>query len=222
MRFALTILTLACLAPAAAADPPDLMNLARTHYEAGRALYQLGKYEQAVVEFEEGYRLAPRPSFLVNLAQAYRQLGRVDQARAMYEKFLAAAPMDDPMRADVKQILATLPHAAAPPGPAPSATLAPTPAPVSIVDTRRRPWHRDPAGGVLLASGLAAIVAGAVMLGVSSDRTSHARDTYGDFLAAQDASGLQIAGAVVLASGALLGVGAAVRYRVVHRLGLRF
>ena len=84
-----------------------------------------------MVEFEEGYRLVLRPSFLVNLAQAYRQLGRLDQARAMYEKFLAAAPMDDPMREDVGQILSTLPRVA--PAPVPP----PTPAPAPAVDAKR-------------------------------------------------------------------------------------
>ena len=75
---------------------------------------------------------------------------------------------------------------------------------------------------MLLAGGVAAIVAGAVMLGLSSARSSHARDSYEQFLAAEDAPELQIAGAVVLSSGALLCAGAAVRYGVVHRLGVRF
>jgi tetratricopeptide (TPR) repeat protein len=207
MRLAFFITLL--VARAAAADPPDLMNVARTHYEAGRALYQLGKYDQALVEFNEGYRLAPRPSFLLNLAQCYRQLGRLDEARAHYEKFLAAAPIDDPMRSDVKQILTTL-------RPAPVAASVPAViAPAPVVEVKRRGWHRDPAGGVLLASGVVAVVAGAVLLGLSSHRLSHANDSYGDFVAAQSAPDQRIGGAAMLSAGVALGVGAAIRYGTV-------
>jgi tetratricopeptide (TPR) repeat protein len=214
MRPTLALLLALSLAAPAAADAPDLMGLARKHYEAGRALYELGKFDQAVVEFEEGYRLAPRPSFLVNIAQCDRQLGRNDHAREMYQKFLAAAPIDDPMRADVKQILASLPSPASRPL-APSA--APTPSTMALVARPpRRPW-RDPAGDVLLAGGAAAVIAGVVLLGWSGYRLAHARDSYDDYLAARVAPDERTAGIVVLSAGVALGAGAAARFLVVRR-----
>src|SRR5439155_7952724 len=109
---------------------------------------------------------------LVNIAQCDRQLGRVEHAREMYEKFLAAAPIDDPMRADVKQILASLPSPASPP--------------LAVAPPRRR-WQRDPAGIALAAGGAAAIAAGVVLLAVSGARLAHANNSYDDYLAARAA-----------------------------------
>jgi tetratricopeptide (TPR) repeat protein len=215
VRLALTLLTLAALARPAAADAPELTALARKHYEAGRALYSLGKYDQAIVEFEEGYRIAPRPSFLVNIAQSHRQGGRIAEARANYEKFLAAADRDDPMRADVQQILRTLREPAAPPrAPAPPP---PPPQDAIVAPTPPRPWHRDPAGGVLLGAAAASIVAGAVVLGVSSYRVAHQNDSYDDFLAAQSVPEQRIAGGVLVSAGVVFAVGGAVRYALVRK-----
>src|SRR4051794_25921696 len=68
---------------------PDREERARAHFEAGRVQYNLGDYKGAVREFAEGYRLVPRPQFLVNLGQAYRRLGQLERAREMYNRFLA-------------------------------------------------------------------------------------------------------------------------------------
>jgi tetratricopeptide (TPR) repeat protein len=225
MRAALALVLALSLAHPAIAAPPDLLGTARKHYEAGRALYQLGKYEQAIVEFEEGYRMAPRPSFLVNIAQCDRQLGRFDHARLMYEKYLAAAPLEDPMRREVKQILGSLPPSSGAPSPTPSPTepptpnkptLAPAPLPPPGADLRpRRRWQRDPLGGVLLAGGIAAVVAGVVLLGYSGYRLAHAADTYEDYLAARDAPDQRLAGIIVLSAGVALAGGGAIRYAVI-------
>jgi tetratricopeptide (TPR) repeat protein len=191
--------------PAAA---PEVVTRAKQHYEAGRALYELGKYDQALVEFDEGFRLAPRPNFLVNMAQCHRRLGRTAEARALYEKFLAAAPDGDPMRPEVRRILTTLDTEPLAPGAAAPATVV-TPAP-------RRAWYRDPVGGVLLAGGVAAVIVGIVLVTVTSVRISHAGDSYEDFLVARSAPDERTAGAVVLAGGAVLVAGAAIRYSLVR------
>jgi tetratricopeptide (TPR) repeat protein len=69
---------------------------ARVRAEAGRRLYELGRYVDAIREFESGYALDPRPGFLVNIGQAYRQLGDLEDARDYYRRFLAEAPPDEP------------------------------------------------------------------------------------------------------------------------------
>jgi tetratricopeptide (TPR) repeat protein len=215
MRPALAlVLAVTLAAPARAEPPPDLMALAHKHYEAGRALYELGKFEAAVGEFEEGYRLAPRPSFLVNIAQCDRQLGRVEHARQMYEKFLAAAPIDDPMRGDVKQLLASMPPPERPAGMA--APIAPPAATVAVERPHRR-WQRDALGLTLAAGGVAAVAAGAVLLGVSGYRLAHAHDNYEDYLAARGAPDQRTAGIVVLCAGVALGAGAVARFELVRR-----
>jgi tetratricopeptide (TPR) repeat protein len=86
------------------AQSADTVARARTHFEAGRALYNLGNYTDAIREFSAGYQLAPRPQFLLNLGQAYRKLNDLQRARDMYKKYLDEAPPNDPDREQVRQI----------------------------------------------------------------------------------------------------------------------
>ena len=95
-----------CGAGAGANDDP--VTRARTHFEAGRALYQLGNYNEALREFAAGYQLAPRPQFLLNLGQCYRKLDDLPNAREMYQRYLHDAPASDPERPQAQQILAEI------------------------------------------------------------------------------------------------------------------
>jgi tetratricopeptide (TPR) repeat protein len=145
---------LACvwlLSGAASADGPDGTARARTHFEAGRALYILGNYSDAIREFAAGYQLAPRPQFLLNLGQSHRKLGDLTKARDMFRRFLAEAPPDDPDRAAAKQVLddvereiAARPVAPPPPPVVPAPVVAPAAPPAVAVsvtaEPRRRPF----------------------------------------------------------------------------------
>src|SRR5581483_5940509 len=98
----------------------DATARARSHFEIGRGYFRLGNYSEALREFTAGYELAPRPQFLVNLGQCHRMLRDYDHARAMFEKFLAEAPADDPERAAVEQLLEELKGMSNPPAVAPA------------------------------------------------------------------------------------------------------
>ena len=152
----LGLAVLACAA-AAHAQSNDDISRARTHFEAGRALYQLGNYDEALREFAAGYELAPRPQFLLNLGQCYRKLDNLEQARAMYQRYLHDAPVSDPERPQAQQILAEIDRqiadkqaaaaaAAAPPPTAPTGTMAaPASAPTATATLTaaapaRKPW----------------------------------------------------------------------------------
>jgi tetratricopeptide (TPR) repeat protein len=159
------ILACACIAATAAAgENPDRVNRARSHYEAGRALYTLGNYEQALREFVAGYQLSPRPEFLLNAGQSLRRLERLDEAQAMFEKYLQEAPPDDPNRAQVSQLIAEIAHhrtelrATAPPAPVAASAPAAAPASVAVTESAppkksfaRRHWWIFPVTGVVLA-----------------------------------------------------------------------
>ena len=62
--------------------------LAKRHYETGMAHYQLEEWDQAVAEWETGFRTKPAPQFLYNIAQAYRLSKRPDKALNFYQKYL--------------------------------------------------------------------------------------------------------------------------------------
>jgi hypothetical protein len=139
------------------AQSDDSMARARSHFEAGRALYNLKQYTDAIREFSAGYQLVNKPQFLVNLGQCYDRLAEgtsdigekrsaLERSRDMYKKFLDDAPPKDPLRdqvtplvADLERRLAALPPAPPKPLPAdpqPAATTATQPAATSATTTQ--------------------------------------------------------------------------------------
>lgn len=161
------------LAAVAHAQTADELARARTHFEAGRALYNLANYTDALREFSAGYQLVPKPQFLINLGQCYRKLDDLPRAREMYQKFLVEAPANDPDRGPVEQILAEIERElAARPAPPPPETApapAPTPAPVLVtgqpkVEKKRpfiaRHWWIIPVSAVVVTGIVVGITLG--------------------------------------------------------------
>lgn len=66
--------------------------MARAHYQKGTALYDLGKYDEAVAEFEAAYEAKSDPALLYNLAQANRLAGHAEQALHFYRTYLKYVP----------------------------------------------------------------------------------------------------------------------------------
>src|SRR5262245_23936789 len=81
------------------------MRRSRSHFEAGRALYDLGNYQDALREFTAGYQLYPNPKFLINLGQTYRKLGNLSKARDAFKGFLEKAHPSALEAQEVKQLL---------------------------------------------------------------------------------------------------------------------
>jgi hypothetical protein len=102
-----------------------VLTRARAHFEAGRALYTLGRYEEALPEFVAGYQLFPRPEFLLDIAQCHRRLSHVAQARTMYQQFLVETYAGDPRIPEVKRLLSELPQTPPTPPPAQAQTQTP-------------------------------------------------------------------------------------------------
>ncbi len=87
---------LATALPAAYADnalrPERIPNKARELAEKGRKHHDAGDFAAAVAAFKEAYVLAPSPSLLFNIAQAYRLAGNCDESAWMYRRFLDTDP----------------------------------------------------------------------------------------------------------------------------------
>lgn len=101
---------------------------AREHSQSARRLYDLGRYKEAIEEYEKAYLNVEEPVFLFNIAQAYRLDGQAEEAVRAYRAYLRKAP-DAPNRADVEQRIAELQRdiEAARNRPAPAATSPPPP-----------------------------------------------------------------------------------------------
>jgi tetratricopeptide (TPR) repeat protein len=92
--------------------PPPVDNVslvrARAHFDAGNAHYAAGRYPEAIREFQAGHALVPRPSFLLNLGQAYRKIGDLDHAKDAYVAYVRSLPDDSPLRDQAMRVLAEI------------------------------------------------------------------------------------------------------------------
>jgi tetratricopeptide (TPR) repeat protein len=144
------------VAPRPAAPPTEPQTRARALYVEGSALYEEGRYPEAIARFESAYQLYPRPELLFNIAQAYRLQGPAfcEAALHYYEWHLHDQPGASnrreieermtQMRACVEaQLDAVMPLHIAPAPAAPEAPVLVVAAPVPRVDQaprRRSHW----------------------------------------------------------------------------------
>jgi tetratricopeptide (TPR) repeat protein len=102
---ALVILAGALALPVVAAAEPR--HDADAHARRGVALYNLGRFDGAISEFEQAYELFQSDALLFNLAQAHRKLDHCDRALRYYKQFLAGNPAPA-LAAQVKELLPKL------------------------------------------------------------------------------------------------------------------
>lgn len=77
---------------------------AKKHYAKGDKLFALGKFDQALAEFEAAYEAKPLPKLLFNIGQAHRNLDHYDQAIFAFRKYLREVPDADNREAVEKLI----------------------------------------------------------------------------------------------------------------------
>jgi hypothetical protein len=132
---AVVIAVVVVLSATAGADPRDD---ARARFDQGQKSYNLGKFDQAIAEFEAAYQLDADPVYLFNLAQAYRLKGSIDRALFFYRRYVDLWP-DAPNREEVDQRIAVLDaEQAAEKAAATAAATKPTAAAVTVVTTPSR------------------------------------------------------------------------------------
>lgn len=96
MNVRFLLLLTVCLAVAvparvARADDPATRT-ARRHFERGEKLFALGKFDEALDEYQTAFDAKPLPGFLYNIGQCYRNLGDLDQAIFSFKKYLKLQP----------------------------------------------------------------------------------------------------------------------------------
>jgi iron complex outermembrane receptor protein len=75
---------------------------ARSHFETGNTHFNLGEFDQAIVEFKAAYEISSAPGLLYNIAQSYRLKKDFEQASMFYKTYLRLKP-DAANRAEVEQ-----------------------------------------------------------------------------------------------------------------------
>ena len=121
---------------------------ARKHYERGTKLYDIGKYEEAIKEFEAAYEAKSDPALLYNLAQSHRLAGHSSEALQLYRNYLRYVP-HAPNRVDIEERIKTLEKTVAErpsATPPPTTPTPPTPAATNPAITTTPPATGTPSG----------------------------------------------------------------------------
>ena len=104
-RLFLILMVCFTVAPAYADDPAT--RAARRHYERGEKLFALGKFDEALEEYQTAFDAKPLPGFLYNIGQCYRNLADYDQAIFSFKKYLKLEP-DAPNKEAVERLIQEL------------------------------------------------------------------------------------------------------------------
>jgi tetratricopeptide (TPR) repeat protein len=153
------------LVPLQAAAGEFDQELAKAHFLTGQDYYEQQRFEDALKEFNEAYRLSRRPAFQFNIAVCQTRLGRLDEAIAAFERYLSESPAT-PDRDEVERRIAELRARKAAQAPPPAPVVAVSKSPPAGRSAHRRGW----VWGVVGAVAAAAVAVGlGVGLGVRGD-----------------------------------------------------
>ncbi|UJR84330.1 TonB-dependent receptor domain-containing protein [Sandaracinus amylolyticus] len=83
----------------------DVRTDARGHFRRGMALIAEGRVDEGVAELQEAYEILPHPNVLYNIARAYAESSRYEEAREYFERYLETDPPD---RIEVQQFLVAI------------------------------------------------------------------------------------------------------------------
>jgi hypothetical protein len=86
------LLVLVSGATPAFAQEDEASRESKAHYQKGRTAYDLGRFDEAVKEFEKAYELKPDAAYIFNLAQTYKQKGDHQKAVFYYRRYLTLSP----------------------------------------------------------------------------------------------------------------------------------
>ena len=91
IRFIFTLCAVLTLARVAYADDPAT-RAAKRHFDRGQKLFTLGKFDEALDEYQKAFDASPIPDFLYNIGQCHRNLGDLEQAVFSFKRYLQLDP----------------------------------------------------------------------------------------------------------------------------------
>jgi len=95
-------LTVLAARVAHANDPAE--RAAKRYFDRAEKLFALGKFDEALDEYQKAFDARPMPAFLFNIGQCYRNLGDYQQAIFSFKKYLKLDP-DAPNREHVQELI---------------------------------------------------------------------------------------------------------------------
>jgi tetratricopeptide (TPR) repeat protein len=94
VRFLLVLIVTILAARVAHAEDPATRS-AKRHFDRGQKLFNLGKFDEALDEYQQAYEAKSIPAILFNIGQCYRNLGDYEAAIFSFKKFLKLEPDAD-------------------------------------------------------------------------------------------------------------------------------
>jgi hypothetical protein len=95
------------LAPGRASAASDDEKHARALYERAEKSFDVGKFSDALADYQAAYEAKPLPGFLFNIAQCYRNMGDFERARFFFRRYLAVDPRA-PNRRKVEELISEM------------------------------------------------------------------------------------------------------------------
>ena len=89
-------------ADGAAGDRPG-----RVLFEQAEAKFNVGRFEEALVDYQAAYDVEPLPAFLFNIGQCYRNLGNFERAQFFFRRYTALDPRS-PNRPAAERLIAEM------------------------------------------------------------------------------------------------------------------
>ena len=105
---AVTSLAAAALAPVGPAWADEATERATAKAIKAQALFKSGQFIKAAEAFLEAYAVSPKATMLFNAARAYEEAAALDEAIALYQRYLTLKDSDAAGRADATKRLADL------------------------------------------------------------------------------------------------------------------
>jgi tetratricopeptide (TPR) repeat protein len=94
----------------AAAGGPERPGRAR--FEMAETKFNLGRFEEAAVDYQAAYEAEPLPAFLFNIGQCYRNVGDHERAQFYFRRYVELDPRS-PNRPDAERLIAEMERLAA-------------------------------------------------------------------------------------------------------------
>ena len=174
------LVLVAWLCAAAPARASEDIDLAKKYFTLGSELFNRGDYKAALAQFEESFKYSRKPELLYNMARCHELLGQHEQALSFYDRYLTSAPENaEVIRsrvANLKQLIAKKREEASR-----KAAAARKPAPVPVKEPEPTSSSAmSVAGWALVGVGGAALVAGAVLGGLTLAKEAELEQAYAD------------------------------------------
>jgi tetratricopeptide (TPR) repeat protein len=152
----------------------------RDHYQRAIGLYESGRYEAALPEFEAAYQSRQMPWLLINIGRTLHRLGRLDEAITFYNRYEQASPNGDPETTKkVREYKAQAEVLLNAKGAASSTSTPPTGTPTdkgSASPSEPRPLYKKWWFWTAIGGGVAVIVIAGIAIGVGTSHSSSLPD----------------------------------------------